>query len=284
MNEKLYTLIEDYNLGRLAPPQLEAFEAALASDAALAAAVRAQRVEWEAQEMLAENVLRAQIRQAFVEQPPQTQHWFLKNWKWTVLTLLFLGLAGVLFFQKRPATTEAPTEIIPSSTFPMDTVPARDSIAPKPEKPDGQKSPTLDTRKYAVAAYRVPDGLTTMRGAETEDTLALANKAFSDKNYRRVLQLLATLPADEPQEALALRAHAQFGAGRYADAARDFADLEKGGIYRREAQWFGVLAQIATPGSDKKLWMKRLDEISQDARHPFQKEAGALKKEVRSER
>jgi hypothetical protein len=104
----------------------------------------------------------------------------------------------------------------------------------------------------------------------------MANKAFTEKNYRRVLQLLATLPADERQEALAIRAHAQFGAGRYADAARDFAELEKGGIYRREAQWFGVLAQMAAPGSDKGLWMKELESIRKDVSHPYQKEANIL--------
>ncbi len=285
MNEKLYTLIEDYNLGRLAPAQLEAFEAAMKTDAALAAAVQVHRVEWEAQEMLAENVLRAQIRQTFVEHPPQTQHWLLKNWQWTALTLLFLGIAGVLFFQKTP--TEALPQNAAPANLPTDTVPTRDTLVPPPNVPKAQPPQPLDTRKYAMAAYRVPDDLiTTTRGEESEDTLSLVNKAFTEQNYRRVIQLLTTLPKDERQEALAIRAHAQFGAGLYADAARDFAELGKGGIYRREAQWFGVLAQMAAKGSDKKLWMKELDKIRQEEGHPYQKEADALWRglEVRGER
>ncbi len=282
MNEKLYTLIEDYNLGRLAPPLLEAFEAAMKTDAALAAAVQAHRVEWEAQEMLAENVLRAQIRQAFAEKPPRTQHWLLKNWQWTALTLLFLGIAGVLFFQKTPPEA-LPGNTTPSS-LPTDTVPARDTLAPKPNVPELQPPQPLDPRKYAMAAYRLPDELTTTRGEDTEDTLAQANKAFIEKNYRRVLQLLATLPEDERQEALVIRAHAQFGAGRYADAARDFADLEKGGIYRREAQWFGVLAQMAAKGSDQKLWMKELEKIRKESGHPYRKQAEGLWGKIRSEK
>lgn len=283
MNEKLYTLIEDYNLGRLAPEQLEAFEAAMKTDAALTAAVQAHRAEWEMQEIMAENLLRAQIRQTFTDQPPpDAKHWLLKNWAWTALTLLFLGIAGVLFFQKTPS--ESLPEITPPATLPADTVPARDTFAPKPNVPEVQPPQPLDPRKYAMAAYRFPDELTTTRGEETEDTLALANKAFIEKNFRRVLQLLATLPEEERQEALAIRAHAQFGAGRYADAARDFAELEKGGIYRREAQWFGLLAQMAAPGNDKRLWMKKLDEIRKDARHPYQKAAEGLWREIRSEK
>ena len=281
MNEKLYTLIEDYNLGRLAPEQLEAFESAMKTDAALAAAVQAHRIEWEAQEMLAENVLRAQIRQAFVEHPPQNENWLLKNWAWIALTLLVLGIAGVLFFQKTPPEA-LPAKTTPSS-LPKDTVPVRDTLAPTPNVPEVQPPQPLDTRKYAMAAYRVPEGLSSLRGPEEADTLSLANKAFADKNYRRVLQLLATLPEDERQEALLIRAHAQFGAGRYADAARDFADLEKGGIYRREAQWFGVLAQMAVPGSDKKLWMKELEEIRQEGGHPYRKQAEALWRRIRGE-
>ena len=282
MNEKLYTLIEDYNLGRLAPEQLEAFEAAMKTDAALAAAVQTHRIEWEAQEMLAEHLLRAKIRQAFVDHPPRTQHWLLKNWQWTALTLLFLGIAGVLFFQKTPSAS-LPENTAPSN-LPTDTVPTRDSLVPKSNVPELQPPQPLDPRKYAMAAYRVPDELTTTRGADTEDTLALANKAFTEKNYRRVIQLLATLPADESQEALTIRAHAQFGAGRYANAARDFADLEKGGIYRREAQWFGVLAQMATPGSDKRLWMKELDEIRRGSGHPYRKQAEGMWGKIRSEK
>lgn len=283
MNEKLYDLIEDYNLGRLKPPQLEAFEAALATDAALAAAVRIHRAEWEMRELLAENTLRAQIRQGFVEQPPH-QPWVLKNWKWTLLTLLFLGVAGVLFFQKTPEPTARFPENVPSAT-PSDTVPVRDSVAPLPSKPDVPERPTpADLRKYAMAAYEMPESLSGLRGAGSEDTLGLAQAAFAEKNYRRVLQLLNVLPAEERQEALLLRAHAAFGAGQFDFAFGDFNQLKAGNIYRREAQWFFVLSGMAgreENNGNQNMWLLQLNDIRKDSKHPYQKQAEALWQKIK---
>jgi hypothetical protein len=281
MNEKLYDLIEDYTLGRLTAPQLEEFEAAMATDTKLAAAVYEHRTEWEMRELLAENVLRGQIRHAFAEQPAAGRAWWLKNRIWVLLAALLLGVAGFLLYQNMPAPPPASPETIPNSTLPNQTPPPGDAPASQPVVPEKNEMPAPpDPRKYAMAAYEVPESVSNLRGPSDDDTLGLASKAFTEKNYRRTLQLLSVLPADERQEALLLRAHAQFATGRYAAAARDFSDLEAGGVYRREAQWFGLLARMSTPGSDRKVWMRQLDVIRRETAHPYRQQAEQLYKDV----
>ena len=171
---------------------------------------------------------------------------------------------------------------VSNQALPAPTAPAPDTRQPAPpEKPIAQQ-PTpdpsaTDSRRLALAAYRAPESLSGVRGtAGDTDTLTLASKAFSQKNYRRALLLLSKLPGSDQQEGLSLRAHAHFGAGDFAAASRDFSDLEKGGVYRREAQWFGLLARMIAPGADKNLWMKQLDSIRQQPAHPYQREAKQL--------
>ena len=281
MKSNWYESIEAYNLGLLSADQATQLEAAMRADEELAAAVRAHRMEWEMQELFAENLLRAEIRQRFLEPepdlPPKNRSWLAKNWKYALPALLILGGAGFFIFKNTPA----PTEALPQNA-PAPTAPASDTPQPAPsEKPIAQQPvpdpSATDSRRLALAAYRVPDGLSGVRGtAGDTDTLTLASKAFSQKNYRRALLLLSKLPDSDQQEALSLRAHAHFGAGDFAAASRDFSDLEKGGIYRREAQWFGLLARMAAPGTDKKVWLKQLDSIQKQPAHPYQREAKQL--------
>lgn len=283
MKSNWYKSIEDYNLGLMSVEQTSQFEAAMRADEELAAAVRAHRAEWEMQELFAENLLRAEIRQRFLESPPEPdippkdRSWLSRNWKYALPALLILGGAGFFIFKNKPA----PTEALPPNA-PAPTAPAPDTGQPAPpERPIAQQPvsdpPATDSRRLALAAYRVPDGLSGVRGAAGDaDTLTLASKAFSQKNYRRALLLLSKLPDSDQQEALSLRAHAHFGAGDFAAASRDFADLEAEGIYRREAQWFGLLARMASPGADKKVWLKQLEAIRQQPAHPYQREAKQL--------
>ena len=76
------------------------------------------------------------------------------------------------------------------------------------------------------------------------------------------------------------KCRAHFAAGQYATARRDFKDLEVGGIYRREAQWFGMLAEMTLPGADKNTWVNTLQRIRKDPKHPYQKAAETLWKQV----
>ncbi|MFN0212659.1 MAG: hypothetical protein ACKVT2_00265 [Saprospiraceae bacterium] len=280
MESNWYARIEEYNLGLMSVEQAAQFEAAMQIDDELAAAVRAHRMEWEMQELFAENVLRAEIRQRFLESPPEpdispkNRNWLIKYWKFILPALLLLVGAGFFIFKYTPV----PIEILPQNTpSPIDpapnTSPLKEPIAQQP-LPNPRAA---DSRRLALAAYRVPDGLSGVRGtADDSDTLTLAGKAFAQKNYRRTQLLLSKLPESDQQECLSLRAHAHFGAGDFQAAARDFSDLEKGGIYRREAQWYGLLASMATLGGDKKIWFKQLDSIRQQPNHPYRREAERL--------
>jgi hypothetical protein len=284
MNDLYYNKIDEYHLGKLSAAEQTAFEAAMANDPALAAAVGSRRLEWEAQELLAEQQLRAQIRQAFAEQvPPSPSGGRVMPWKWILLSLLLLLLAGGLFFLRKTTTTPAPEATPPVNVPTQSPAPVQENndkqqqVAPPPIA--GAQRPQ-SPRQMAMAAYRTPESLTQTRGADTGDTLRLAYTAFSQKKYRQVVQLLTVLPDSDPQEALSLRAHAHFAAGQYAAAAQDFKDLEVGGIYRREAQWFGVLAAMALSGADKSSWTNTLQRIRKDPKHPYQKAAEALWKKV----
>jgi hypothetical protein len=281
MNNMYYDQIEDYHLGRLTAAESEAFKAALANDPALSAALRESRLMWEAQELLAEQILRAQVRQAFVEQQPPPSARPAFSWKWilSIFLLLLLLAGGIFFWQKTPPAPVVPPPVdtpVPNQPpAPVQEDKGKNQAVPPPPIAEVPKSKP-SVRQLAMAAYRPPDGLTQTRGTTTSDTLALAYTAFSEKKYAQVVRLLTTLPEDDPQEALSLRAHAHFAATQYAAARRDFKDLETGGVFRREAQWFGLLAYMATSTSDQAVWRKTLQAIKDDLTHPYQPAAESL--------
>jgi hypothetical protein len=283
MNELYYDKIDAYHLGRLSDAESKDFEAALANDPALAAALQSRRVEWEAQELLAEQQLRVQIRQAFAESsPPQPSAGQVFPWKWILSSALLLMLSGGIFFWLKtpPAPMATPPVNAPAPTqtpAPVQENKKEEKAVPPPPIAQAPKPPSV--RQMAMAAYRPPDGLTQTRG-DASDTLTLAYTAFSQKKYAKVVQLLAILPESDQQEALSLRAHAHFSAAQYKAALQDFKALEAGGIYRREAEWFGVLAAMASSGSDKNSWMSTLQRIRNTPNHPYQAVADALGRKV----
>lgn len=279
--ENWYLYIEAYNLGQL-PAELKApFEAAMRDDEALKTAVATHRTEWEMQELMAENLLRPHIREQFetMGAPPGsgTLNWWARNWKYilTVMIVLFLAVYCILKATKK--TPQTPVQNLPLNS-PIDTTPSVPvPIAQNPQKipvEDAPKAP--NTRQLAMASYRIPESLSGVRGQSDGDTLSLATKAFIDKKYRIVLNLLAKLPENETQDALSLRAHAYLNAGNYTAARRDFLALEKGGIYRREAEWYGLLSQLAMPNSDKELIKPLLDKIRRQPNHPYAQDAEKL--------
>ena len=286
MESNWYESIEKYNLGLLPAEQAAQLEAAMRTDEALADAVRAHRAEWEMQELFAENRLRADIRQRFLESPPEPDipksywNWLYRNWKYALPALLILGAAGFFIFKNTQKETPETPRQLPAETPVAQPKPRGDSvILPRPA-PVAKTRNRPSLRQIALACYRTPESLPGIRGPSDDDTLALATKAFLGKNYRRALALLSKLPNDDAQEALLLRGHAHFGAGDFVAAARDFSDLEQGGIYRREAEWFGWLSRLAMPGADKGLLKSELDAIRQQAKHPYQKDAAAMWKRL----
>lgn len=288
--------IEKYNLGHLSGTELEQFEADMRADPGLAQAVREHRTAWEVGELLAEERLREQIRARLPTAPsPPEEPTRLKSRKYALPALLLCLLGAAVFFmlknkqdtaphepaQNLPAPQNSP-EKTPSEAQPPSPETQQPETAPKPSAPIAQapKQPVL--RTLALANYRVPDGLSGIRGTDDGDLLSRAAQAFFEKKYTRTLDLLKNLPENDRQEALSLRAHAHFGAAHFAAAAHDFSDLEKGGVYRREAQWFGVLARLAANPTDGAAALRDLEAIVRDSTHPYQRPAEALKRAVSS--
>lgn len=286
MMEDWYAHIEDYNLGKLPVPLLEQFETAMANDSLLAQAVAQHRTEWEAAELLAEKVLRAQVREQFGDIHNKSKAGFIKNWQWLLLLFLVFSAATVLLIKySKPDTPQEEPGLnqdsvkdsvakVPTPGFALEN---SDSIAAEtnlPKVPVRKSAPKI--RALALAAYQIPAGLTQLRSAGEGDTLSLAQDAFANKDYRLVLQYLASLPPDSRQEGLSLRGHAHFLLGAYAEASKDFSALQAGGVYLREAQWFGLLADMAQQDTYKKGSSVRLDAIRTDKHHPWQKDAQAL--------
>jgi hypothetical protein len=285
-------LIEDYNLGKLSLPEREQFEAAMAADKALTEAVRQHRLEWEASELLAEKELRKQIRQEFEKRPPKQNGWFSKNWPWGIPLLALLLIGGALIFQYRQPV--APHEEEPA-VFP----PEKDSLSPAPLPPGLPGKPDTASRKpsqppaanqkkqpelraIALTAYQPPESLSGIRG-QFADTLALAAQAFEKMDYSQVLKLLTPLPRESRQEARSLRAHAHFLSGHFKEAGEDFSSLLEAGVYRREAEWYGLLSRMAASGVRKDEWKKQLDGIRLNDKHPYQSNAVALWEKLKLE-
>ena len=282
-----YESIEQYNLGHLSAEQAARFEAAMQADEELAAAVRAHRTAWEMQELLAENLLRARIRERMAGQPdmPGTADtgWnrLTKYRKYGLPVLLLLGALAFFVFKKSgeqvPAVRQQPIQEMPApENPPAPAAPANENPVPQTQKPVAGSKKQPDLRQLAMAGYRVPEGLSGIRGQDEGDNLSKATEAFFQKKYRQALGLLEPLPENDRQEALSLRAHAHFGAGDFQAAARDFAELEAGGIYRREAQWFGLLSRMAVPGADIDALKKELEAVRQTANHPYREAAEKL--------
>ena len=284
MNSDWYEHIEKYNLGHLPAAQAAQLEAAMQADPELAAAVRTQRTEWEMQELLAEKLLRAQIRERMAEPPdvPEApdagRNGWIKYWKYGLLLFLLLGALAFFVFKKSgeqiPAIQQQPGPDMQAPKTDPDPVP--ENVAPQTTTPVAGTKKQPDLRQLALASYRVPKGIAGIRGPAENDTLTLAAQALAAENYGHTLLLLSELPENDQQEALSLRAHAHFGAKNFVAAARDFSDLEAGGIYRREAQWFGLLSRMAVPGANKAVLKKELEIIRQTANHPYREAAEKL--------
>jgi hypothetical protein len=276
-----YSHIEAYNLGQLPADVKAQFEAAMQDDKALQTAVSTHRAAWEMQELMAENLLRAQIREQFemLEAPSASGrlNWWANNWKYilTAMIVLIIAVYGILRTFKK--TSESPAQILPQNA-PVDTIPSAPvPIAQTPVPVPVEKAPKAPSRRHlAMASYQIPGSLSGARGQNDEDTLALATRAFFEKKYHLVLNLLKKLPENETQDALSIRAHAHFNAGNYAAASRDFIALEKGGLYRREAEWYGLLARLAMPNADPKAIELELDKIRQQRNHPYAEDAEKL--------
>lgn len=301
MNDNQKGKIESYVNGSMDAASRSAFEAELRENPVLATETAVFKTEWEIREMLIENQLRNDIDAIYAQYQPQSvaaEKPRKKNLWWLVL-IIALALVGTIYtltlkdkVENQPENTnqqqegyadeqidETPTEL-PESTEKEgvtveDEVPIQKTETSTPAQTPVQKV-KLDLSALALAAYESPEGLLASRGTSSSENYDKAIDAFIARNYRDAADLLKTLPEDEEQEALALRAHASFKSSDFTRAIQDFQALKDGGIYRRDAEWYGLLARMAVKQGSRDVWKTELEKMANNPSHPYNKKAGKL--------
>ncbi len=301
MNDNQKGKIESYVNGSMDEASKSAFEAELRENPVLATETAVFKTEWEIREMLIENQLRNDIDAIYAQYQPQSvaaEKPRKKNLWWLAL-FIALGLVGTIYtltlkdkVEVQPENTnqqqggyadgqidETPTEL-PESTekegvTAEDEVPIEKTETSTPAQTPVQKV-KLDLSALALAAYESPEGLLASRGTSSSENYDKAIDAFIARNYREAADLLKTLPEDEEQEALALRAHASFKSSDFTRAIQDFQALKDGGIYRRDAEWYGLLARMAVKQGSRDVWKTELEKMANNPSHPYNKKAGKL--------
>ena len=294
MSKEQDILVEAFVLGKLAGEELVQFEAKISQDAELRELVTLKLAERDVMETMAGNLLRQQINEEYQQletQPGRKRYPYL-----SYVLVGLLVLASLIYYKvnsdKEPLTTgyaldkddkseQVSDKPAVQSPVIVENQATEDEILPKVEIPKVELPIKIDFKKVIKAAYAIPIALLQSRGGDEGGAYNNAVKAFEQKNFKEVLNLLNSLPADEEQEALSLRAHAFFILGNYKEALADFKSLQVGGIYKKEGEWYGLLAAIAFNGEKDKSWQKDLDLILKNVNHPFHKEALQLSKAIK---
>ena len=144
------------------PAELKApFEAAMRDDEALKAAVATHRTEWEMQELMAENLIRSQIREQFETIGAPNGNggldWWTKNWKYILTAVIVLIVAVYCILQISKKAPETPSQNLPQNS-PIDTTPSvRVPIAQNPEKVPVEDVPKAPDGRQLAMAIRQTD-------------------------------------------------------------------------------------------------------------------------------
>lgn len=293
MEEEKDNLIEKYILGKLSNEDRIQFELAMASEPDLEQKVHLRRIEWELEELLAEKVLRQQLGEEF-EKHDHGQNIRKRN-LWVVIGLAIISALVwlVYFVVNKPTATSKQNievdfeEIVPEIISPMaiDTSEdiSTDTLIPQTKTIEyAQIDRKAQIGEMALASYTSPEGIIETR-SELDENTTLALEAYKQKNYLKVIQLLKSISEDDEAELWSLRAHANFGAKKYQSANNDFNTLALGGIYKKEAEWFGLLSGMAAGTVSERSIKNKLKQMLTDQNHPYKKEAANLLKNLDKE-
>lgn len=301
---KLFEQIEDYLKNRLSPSDAQAFEAEMATNPGLAKEVSLHRDMMEMMEEEEEKLYKSppdkdlfdfrdlmeNAYQEFVEDKkeekdspdlpsPSAGKGGLRFWIIGAMVAL-IGLA-IWYSQSQPATEigkQVPNPIDTIQSVPQNQEPIAQT--PPPQTPPNIAPPSQDyaslvQKSYAEAPYK--PGVLMSDPNEPEDSLIQkAMEAYTQKQFRRTVDLLQPLPEEGQTDALKLRAHALFQLGRYDAAATDFEALSKGISYRNDAEWHLLLCHAARLPKTKIAYEAMLAKVNK-AGHPFEQKARNLK-------
>lgn len=282
---KDYSLqIESYLTGELNHADRTDFEQALRADPDLAFSVSELR---ELQLQLEGMRIRKKVETVLRSQQKETGSGNMR-WIW-ILSVTGLGILLAFFFlQKSPTAVQQPVlQSPPPTTPPIEQPQVQQQTPPPAESPKPPKTAAPDLSKHMALArefYAPATGNLVREVVESDEpttNLQQAAVAFAEEKYRLVCDLLKddnSLGAGE--NGRFLRANARFKAGLFNGARSDFKQLGNSFKYRYEAQWNGLLCEIALGNAQKPAVKSELDQIIANPDHPFYEAAMALKKRL----
>lgn len=216
--------------------------------------------------------------------------WSSRRWLLAAALLLAAMTAGVWQYYR---TLPAPIMVNPPETQPPVTpIPQDGAEKPAPAvRPQAQNTPKKPNPQYIALAktyYSSAPDFSNLRKAggsipvDSLPVLQRAERAFTDKQYEKVIQLLARPDANVRESAIYLRGHAQFNAGHYEAAARDFQTIvQLKAYYTDDAAWYWLLSNLALNGPKDETVRRQLEAIVGDAEHPKVDAAKELRDQIK---
>lgn len=289
--------IQDYLDGKLSSEAQQAFEAQMATDAALAEEVGVHRLEREMMDMMLEDDIDNKMQEWQKEKVQLPQRAKGSNRLWLLITIIIIGVALLLFFILRSNSTEnsqqTPSSSIPKNETSQPQAPAQKKyngpVANTEEKPAKKETSPSNGKAEMIAMAEEFGGTPAFAGsfvrsaADAESRFDSASVLIQEKRYDAAIRLLQTIPNDDPE--IYLNSHLNLGYlyflqqnfnaaiphFTYAASNRDY-------LYAESAEWYLVLANL---GSGKTAEAeKSLNKILSDAGHSYYKQALALKKRL----
>ncbi len=216
------------------------------------------------------------------------------NRRWFLAAALLL--TAVAFGVWKYNRTQPAPPVVNDPQPPVQQAPAppvnRDTtVKPPPVRPQAQNTPEKPNPKFIAMAKSnygaAPDFSNLRKGTgnipvDSLPALQQAERAFADKKYKKVVQLLAKPGSGVLESATYLRGHAYFNTGNYAAAAKDFsavADMQKQDA--DDAGWYLLLSNLALYGPSNETVRRQLDAIAGDAGHPHVAKAKKLQADIR---
>ncbi len=310
-DEQLYNKIEAYLRGTLSDEERAAVEQEIQHNPKAALELQLQQVELDAMEVLLERDLRGEVHQWLDEDeppPPQgndTPPSPPASRPGRLWTAVLLGAAVVLavvvwrmdWFTagSEPSGDEAtpPVEQMPPSEPPVIAEQEEQAPPEAPQKtqeirPGKEKAPAGKGMIALAGSFYEELSFSNVRkgttGADEEDPLAEAIKAFENKQYRQALNLLNAIPAGSSYavRALEMKAHALYQLKNYTESAAVFAEVAATGLppYAERAQWNQLVCYVTRYPADKNAFDALLAELLEDVGHAYHKKAKELQEKL----
>lgn len=215
------------------------------------------------------------------------RYWFLA----AALLLAAVAVSVWKYNRTQPAPPVANDPQPPVQQEPAPPVNRDTTVKTPPVRPQAQNAPEKPNPKYIAMAKSnygaAPDFSNLRKGTgntpvDSLPALQQAERAFADKQYKKVVQLLAKPGSGVLESATYLRGHAYFNSGNYAAAAKDFsvvADMQKQDA--DDAGWYLLLSNLALYGPGNETVRRQLDAIAGDSGHPHVAEAKKLQADIR---